>query len=53
MSLPDHLLDDDEPDYHECAGCGQLTKFRLCVGCLIDLSDERADEKLQDEKEGR
>jgi len=51
MSLPDHLLDDDEPEYHRCLGCGQWTKYKLCVACRIDLADEKADEQIEDRKE--
>lgn len=47
MSLPDHLLDDDEP---ECA-CGlPPAKGRgLCLACQSDIDDLYADADIQDE----
>ena len=52
MSLPDHLLDDDE---EICEACGTLFNDdgRLCQDCKADSIDLYADAAIQDAKEGK
>lgn len=51
MSLPDHLLTDDEAFCEECSAI--ITKGRrLCGECRQDYADKYADEAYQDQVEG-
>lgn len=51
MSLPDHLLEDD--DERECPECGAIFlrcggKGLICWGCAERYMDEYADEKISE-----
>lgn len=47
MSLPDYLLEPDDPDL--CRQCGECAaeKRGLCWLCLCDLQDMKADEAFE------
>lgn len=52
MSLPDHLLEDEE---ELCEGCGMPFNDdgRLCQDCKADCLDLYSDATIQDAKEGK